>query len=99
MARYRIRYRLAAVDELQEAIDWYSQRDPAAGQGLRVMVREKIVAIRTDPLLYAADADGVRRAPVKRYPFHIYYRVKAAIVEILAIAHAHRQQDYWRDRL
>ena len=99
MARYRIRYRLAAVEELQQAIDWYSQRNPAAGQRLRAMVREKIVAIRTHPLLHAADGDGVRRALVSPFPYHVCYRVKGAIVEVLAIAHAHRHQDYWRDRL
>jgi hypothetical protein len=99
MARYRIRYRLAAVEELQEAIDWYSQRDPAAGQRLRIAVREKIAAIRTHPLLHAADADGVRLALANPFPFHVCYRVKGTVVEFLAIAHAHRQEDYWRERL
>jgi plasmid stabilization system protein ParE len=75
MARYRIRYRLAAVEELEEAIDWYSRRDPAVGQRLRATVREKIVDVRAHPLACAADPDGVRLALVKPFPYHIVYRV------------------------
>ena len=99
MAHYRIRYRLAAVDELQEAIDWYSRRDPAVGQRLRVTIREKIGELRSHPLLYAADADDLRETIVKPFPYRVVYHVQGNVVEILAIAHTSRDYGYWRGRL
>jgi len=51
MARYRIRYRLAAVVELEQAIAWYSMRDPVVGQRFREAVRNKIVDVRKRPLV------------------------------------------------
>ena len=99
MARYRIRYRLAAVEELQEAIDWYSRRDLAVGQRLRATIRAKIVDLRTHPLVHTADADSVRQALVRPFPYYVVYRVNGSVVEILAIAHTSRRPGYWRKRL
>lgn len=99
MARYQIRYRLAAVEELQEAIDWYSRQDATVGQRLRVTIREKIGELRSHPLLYAADADDLRETIAKPFPYRIVYYVKDPFVEVLAIAHTSREHGYWRDRL
>ncbi len=41
----------------------------------------------------------VRRAPVKRFPYHVIYLETKPTIRILAIAHDRRRPGYWKNRL
>ena len=43
---------------------------------------------------------GVRRIPLRRFPFTLVYRHTPGtqLVEVVAIAHQSRRPDYWRHR-
>ena len=41
----------------------------------------------------------VRRAPVKRFPYHVIYLELNAEIRVLAVAHDRRKPGYWRDRI
>lgn len=44
---------------------------------------------------------GVRRARLRQFPYFLYFRELAEVdaIEIIAIVHNRRRQDYWLDRL
>jgi plasmid stabilization system protein ParE len=42
---------------------------------------------------------SVRRAPVKRFPFHVIYLETAGTIRVLAVAHDRRKPGYWKSRL
>jgi toxin ParE1/3/4 len=56
-------------------------------------------------LIYHPDAEAelieahVRRYPMRRFPYFIYYRALPDHVRILAFAHHRRHPEYWRERL
>jgi plasmid stabilization system protein ParE len=41
----------------------------------------------------------VRRAPVKRFPYHVVYLEMETTIRVLAIAHERRKPGYWKSRL
>ena len=41
----------------------------------------------------------VRRAPVKRFPYHVIYLELNGEIRVLAVAHDRRKPGYWRDRI
>jgi toxin ParE1/3/4 len=43
-------------------------------------------------------ASGLRRYPLKRFPYDLMYRVKGDTIRILAVAHQHRKPGYWQGR-
>jgi plasmid stabilization system protein ParE len=40
-----------------------------------------------------------RKRLLKRFPYIVFFRIDAATVEIVAVAHAKRRPGYWVDRL
>ena len=42
---------------------------------------------------------AVRRAPVKRFPYHVIYLELNAEIRVLAVAHDRRKPGHWRDRI
>jgi plasmid stabilization system protein ParE len=49
MARYSIRHAPAAADELQDAADWYSQRNARTATRFVAAVKAKLKEIATSP--------------------------------------------------
>jgi hypothetical protein len=41
----------------------------------------------------------VRRAPVKRFPYHVIYLETETAIRVLAAAHDKHRPGYWRTRL
>lgn len=41
----------------------------------------------------------VRRAPVRRFPYHVVYLETSSTIRVLAIAHDRRRPGYWTPRL
>jgi toxin ParE1/3/4 len=41
----------------------------------------------------------VRRAPVKRFPYHVIYLEANGVIRVLAIAHDRRKPGFWQGRL
>jgi hypothetical protein len=50
------------------------------------------------PLMYPIDRDDIRKATLPRFPYTLRYAVLAEVILILAVAHHHRQPDYWLSR-
>ena len=88
-----------ALDEIAESYSWYRARTPDAATRFVREVTRAANAVADAPERWPADADGFRRYVLQRFPFLVVYRTTSTRVEILAIAHARRHRDYWRDRL
>ena len=99
MARSPIRYELAAVEELQQAVDWYRQRDERVAQRLIQIVRKKLSEIRARPRSWAADSFGARRVRVGQFPYVIVFVIHRRTVVFIAFAHTSRDPGYWHSRL
>ena len=93
-----VRLRRAAQAEYDEAADWYESR--RKGLGLRFVgaVRQALADIAVRPDSWPEVWPGVREAPVRRFPFFIYYQAFADHVMVLAVFHAARNPSVWQSR-
>lgn len=100
----RVRFEDEADTEYREAGRWYESRRSALGleffdevdSTIRRIVAFPQAATRVPRL--PPDLP-VRRAAVKRFPYHVVFLEAPGTIRILAIAHDRRMPGYWIERL
>ena len=95
---YRLIIRPVAKAELMEAYHWYENRSPGLGKEFRRTVVSRLAFIQRNPKLFPAVHNKVRKALVRRFPFGIYYVIKREVIFVIAIYHASRDPNLWRER-
>jgi plasmid stabilization system protein ParE len=98
-----VRFDVEAQAELDDAIDWLECQRSGLGRRFLVAVEAALGLISKFPLAGfpvpgVDDPPGVRRAPVKRFPYHVIYLLFRGDVWVLAIAHDRRRPGYWAAR-
>ena len=88
-----------AEADLDEAAMWYEQQRAGLGVDLVARVRSTLGQIGSTPELYAVIQDDVRRVPVKKFPYCVYYRVQVDRIEVIAIMHDRRDPSVWEARI
>jgi plasmid stabilization system protein ParE len=87
-----------AEQDLFEARNWYEAQREGLGGEFLTAVEERLEHIGDFPESYAVAYRGVRPAPLRRFPYIVYYRLIAEEVEILAVLHGSRKPSLWRSR-
>jgi toxin ParE1/3/4 len=87
-----------ATQDLQDARDWYEQQRAGLGATFAARTAAGLDGIGQFPELYGLVWQDVRAAPIRRYPYVIYYRVLADRVEVFAILHARQDSSKWQSR-
>jgi toxin ParE1/3/4 len=89
-----------AEADVQEASDWYEEREPGLGSRFVDEVRDTLVRVRHMPLQFPDIGRGMRRALLRRFPYAIYFILRDENrVAILAVLHQHRNPGVWKKRL
>jgi plasmid stabilization system protein ParE len=87
-----------ADEEIREAFHWYFARSPFAADAFRAEVVAAVDSLAEDPMMWPADADGVRFYILQRFPYTIHYEVTGSDVTVLAVAHQRRRPGCWGER-
>lgn len=87
-----------AENDIQSAFEWYESQRPGLGDEFLTAIREKLEAIRSFPESGPVIYRDVRRAVVSRFPYLIFYVVRAMRVSVLAILHHARNPAVWPRR-
>ncbi len=88
-----------AEEDLAEAAAWYEDHRAGLGQDLVARVRAVLTRIADSPELYGEVYCGIRRAPVRRFPYGVFYRHLRDRLQVIAIFHERRDPSAWRDRI
>lgn len=88
----------AALREAEAAQAWYEERSVLAASAFLREFSDAIQRIRQAPHRYPPAEAGTHRLVLERFPFSVYYRVKAHKIEIVAVAHQKRRPGYWTSR-
>lgn len=95
--------RSQAEDEITEAVVYYEGQRAGLGTEFFTAVREAMHrAIETPDAcapVRGASALPVRFVVVRRFPYRVVFLREPDLILFLAVAHAHRRQGYWRDRI
>lgn len=94
------RFLRAARAEHLDEVAFYERQLPGLGTDYLAEFEEVMARICASPNFYPlVGARDIRKAGLKRFPFHVIYRVEHAQIVILAIAHQRRRPAYWAGRI
>ncbi len=84
--------------EFDEAMFFYELEQEGLGERVRGELRQAIVRVQRFPDAWPVERGAIRKCFVHTFPYKILYALEDDCLVILAIAHQHRQPDYWLDR-
>jgi plasmid stabilization system protein ParE len=90
--------RADAHADLSEAFRWYEGRRAGLGYEFTRLVRVTLQSIEHNPEQYPVAADDIRKAPLRRFPYVVYYVVLDADVSVIAVMHSRRHPRRWKER-
>ena len=70
-----VRLSALAADDLQQARDWFDQREPGLGDTFLERVTDTITRISQNPNQYPVAVADLHRAPVARHQWSVFYRI------------------------
>ncbi len=88
-----------ADDEIAESYNWYEDREPGLGEDFLRCIEACIHGIQRHPKMYPVAMDEYRRAPIRRFPFEIFYEAVSDALTIYSVFHCSQDPQKWRERL
>ena len=88
-----------AQADIREARAWYEEIRLELGEQFLAAVREILKAVETAPLRFPRVKGEVRRAPLRRFPYALFYITDIERTTVLACFHARRDPKLWQARL
>ena len=98
-----VRFRIEAVDELDEVAGWYQERSDGLGLAFLSALDRVVDSLARWPRTGAVvdDVPGemeVRRVPIDRFPYSVAYLVLDDVLVVLAVSHERQEPRYWIGR-
>ncbi len=79
-----------ALADIEDAIAWYELALPGLGNVFLQRVEDRMRVIGESPRMFPPVLESIRRAPVKRFPYGIYYEDTEGRIVVLAVFHFKR---------
>ena len=94
------RFHPAAAGEHLDNVAFYESRQAGLGGDYLAEFEAVLNHICTEPNFYPLDSEpDIHRAGMRRFPFHILYRITQRDILVLAVAHHRRRPAYWMGRI
>ena len=92
---FRLKFSSRVLREIGEAQEWYELQSPGLGEEFIAAMELQLKRLEQAPLLYAEVIPSVRRAFLPRFPYGLFYAVRANLVHVLAVLHDARNPKHW----
>jgi plasmid stabilization system protein ParE len=87
-----------AEEDIAEAALWYETRSPGLGDTFLEAVKSAQRAIGLHPLLHSIVYRDLRRAPLPKFPYAMFYRIVDHQAVVVACFHGQRDPRAWQAR-
>ena len=98
MAQKNVEFHEEAAREFSAAVDWYFPRSEVVASRFVLQVTRAVQLISEAPQRWPNYSRDTRKFVLRRFPFLVIYRELPNVIQVLAIAHAHRRPGYWKNR-
>jgi plasmid stabilization system protein ParE len=92
-------FRPAAREEYDRAFAWYEGQQPGLGVRFEEEIERVVAEIAVHPKRYPVVVRDIREAPVRRFPYCVYYRVRRGRLIVLSVFHTSRNPNEWQSRV
>jgi plasmid stabilization system protein ParE len=99
MASSELRWHPEAIEDAEDARNWYADRSPMAARGFLLELSSAVAAVVEAPQRWPLGRSKTRRYVFSgTFPFTLVYKVFDDRLEIVAVAHQKRQPEFWLGR-
>ncbi len=88
-----------ALIELDDAKEYYNVQSNGLGTNFFDEVLKAIELISRFPEVWSKNTENTRKALLKKFPYNLVYSILEDKIYIIAVAHQHREPEYWIDRI
>lgn len=85
--------------EMAEAKRYYEQQQRGLGMTFQYEAAVSARRILDQPLAWQVEVEPVRHFLFNRFPYKMLYAIRGERIIVLAVAHQHRNPDYWIERI
>jgi plasmid stabilization system protein ParE len=96
---HEVSFHEEASAEYEAAFEWYFLRSEFVASRFAEELNQAIATISEAPKRWPMMNNGIRKFLLQRFPFAVIYREIPSGVQVLAIAHGHRNPGYWKKRI
>ena len=87
-----------AQQELEDAALFYEFEYAGLGKKFKEEVRKAAIRISEYPKAWSVERGEVRKCLLHKFPYKLLYSIEEDHIFIIAVAHQHREPNYWIDR-
>jgi plasmid stabilization system protein ParE len=87
-----------AEDDIDAAYHSYENKRDGLGDEFLEALRQVVDRIRDHPQLYGAFRSDIRAAPLRRFPYVVYYRDRGTDILVIAVQPGRRSSRSWQGR-
>lgn len=93
-----VKFLSLARDEVGEANRYYNVQQAGLGARFVAEVRDAAKRIAQYPLAFPIQRGEIRKCLLQRFPYKLLYAIRNDKILIIAVAHQHREPEYWVER-
>lgn len=90
--------RQAARQDVADAFRWYEACSGGLGHEFARALRLTLTRIQRAPQQYPIAVDDIRKAPLGRFPYIVYYVVLDEAISVISVMHGRRDPRGWMQR-
>ena len=98
MSKKPVLIRAEAEADIKDAYQWYESQRKGLGESYLLCIEEALSRISRTPQTYAVIYKNIRRALIHRFPFGVFYIEGEQNIIVLAVLHARRNPQSWKER-
>lgn len=100
MKQYKIQIDIEALQDIQDATDWYNLQQEGLGNRFQKQVKSQINSLAKNAFAFGIRYSTVRCTLIKKFPFLIHFEIDEPnnVVKIFAILHTSRNPQIWKTR-
>jgi plasmid stabilization system protein ParE len=95
---YTLTIRKEAEFDIDEQFDYYEEKREGLGYDYLLCIEEALDKLKRNPLINRKIHKALRRTPIRRFPYRIFYFVQNNYVIITAVFHARKDPTSWNSR-
>ncbi len=95
---YTLTLRKEAELDIDAQFDFYEQKRRGLGHDFLLCVEEALDKLHRNPLIYRKLHKELRRLPIRRFPYRVFYLVQDQHITVIAIFHARKDPSSWVER-